>query len=167
MTRRVFFSFHFEPDSWRVAKVRQIGAIEGDALLSDNDWEAVKRGGPAAIEAWISGQLKGTSCVVVLIGSETSSRKWVIHEIEKGWNSGKGVVGIHIHNIWDRNNQTSSKGANPLSKLHFVKSLKLLSTVAKTYDPPGTTSADVYGYISDHIEEWVEEDISIHNTYTE
>ena len=45
MTRRVFYSFHYEPDNWRAAQVRKIGSIEGNSPALDNDWETVKKGG--------------------------------------------------------------------------------------------------------------------------
>jgi len=42
MARRVFFSFHYTPDNWRASQVRQIGVIEGDAPVSDNDVSAAE-----------------------------------------------------------------------------------------------------------------------------
>ena len=30
MARRVFYSFHYQPDNWRAAMVRNIGSIEGN-----------------------------------------------------------------------------------------------------------------------------------------
>ena len=53
MARRVFFSFHFDRDFWRTQQVRNIGAIEGQALCTPNVWEEVKRKGDASIERWI------------------------------------------------------------------------------------------------------------------
>lgn len=50
MKRRVFYSFHYDPDNWRAAQVRNIGSIEGNSPASDNDWETVTRGGDAAIK---------------------------------------------------------------------------------------------------------------------
>ena len=50
MARRVFYSFHYQPDNWRAATVRNIGSIEGNRPATDNDWEAVKKGGDATIE---------------------------------------------------------------------------------------------------------------------
>ena len=38
---------------------------------------------------------------------------------------------------------------------------KRLSTIAKAYDPPRTTSKGVYSYIEDNIEDWIEEAIQI------
>jgi hypothetical protein len=50
------YSFHFKPDSWRAAQVRNAGVTEGNQPVSDNDWEAIKKGGDAAIKAWIDAQ---------------------------------------------------------------------------------------------------------------
>ena len=163
MARSCFFSFHYEPDNWRAAKIRNIGKIVGNAPAKDNDWETVTKGGEAAIERWIAKQMEGRSCTVVLIGSKTAGRKWITHEISKSWNKGMGVVGIHIHKIDDRNNKQSTKGGNPLDHVTFTKTKKKLSTIAKVYDPPGANSAQVYGNIAANISDWVEEAIKIRN----
>jgi len=65
MARRAFYSFHFEPRQLEGSQVRNIGAIEGNSPASDNDWEAVKKGGDAAIQRWIDGQLSGRGCTIV------------------------------------------------------------------------------------------------------
>jgi hypothetical protein len=102
MTKRnCFYSFHYIPDNWRAATVRSIGAIEGNSPTSDNNWETVKKGGEAAIKKWIADEMYGKSCIVVLVGSDTANRKWINHEIIKGWDDGKGVVGIYIHGLKD------------------------------------------------------------------
>ena len=163
MARKCFYSFHYKPDNWRVAKVRNIGAIEGNKPASDNDWEAITGGGDKKIKEWIANQMKGRTCTVVLIGSNTSSRKWISYEISESWNNNMGVLGINIHNITDRNDKQSSKGGNPLYHVTFKETGKRLSTIAKTYDPPRTTSKGVYSYIEDHIEDWAEEAIKIRN----
>ena len=69
MARACFYSFHYKPDSWRAATVRSIGAIDGNKPATDNDWESVTKGGDAAIKKWISDQMQGRSCTVVLVGS--------------------------------------------------------------------------------------------------
>ncbi len=62
MTKRnCFYSFHYLPDNWRAATVRNIGAIEGNKPTSDNNWETVKKGGDAAIKKWISDEMSGTT----------------------------------------------------------------------------------------------------------
>lgn len=40
-----------------------------------------------------------------------------------------------------------------------------LSEICKTYDPPYKISTNVYDYIKEHINEWVEEAIRIRNQY--
>ena len=102
MARKVFFSFHYDPDCWRASQIRNIGALEGNSPVSDNKWEEIKKGGDTAIEKWIGAELSGKSCAIVLIGANTAGRKWINHEIEKGWNDGKGVLGIYIHNLKNR-----------------------------------------------------------------
>ena len=66
MARRVFYSFHYDRDNWRVATVRKIGAVEGNSPAKDNDWETVKKGGDAAIKRWIGNQMDRRTCTVVL-----------------------------------------------------------------------------------------------------
>lgn len=167
MARRVFYSFHFDGDYWRTQQVRNIGALEHDQPVSKNDWEKVKQGGDQAIENWIAGQLRGKSCLVCLIGTETSNRPWVIHEIQEAWNAKKGVVGIYIHNLRDSSQQQSAKGANPFTKLHFLDNpSKLLSTVGKAYDPGSTDSQVTYQWIADNLEAAVEEAIAIRDGFT-
>ncbi len=165
IARKIFSSFHYNPDNWRAATVRSIGAIEGNKLASDNDWESVTAGGDAAIEKWIDEQMKGKSCVIVLIGSQTGGRKWIKHEITKGWNSNKGLLGIHIHNLKDRNGEQSTKGKNPFAGFSVGAEKKSLSSIVKTYNPPHTTSKDVYNYIRDNIVEWIEEAIETRKSY--
>lgn len=99
MARKVFYSFHYNNDSWRTSQVRNIGVIEGNRPAPDNDWETVKKGGDPAIKRWIDDQMYGRSCTVVLVGSETAGRKWIEYEIRKSWEEGMGVVGIRIHNL--------------------------------------------------------------------
>lgn len=163
MARKVFTSFHYEPDSWRASKVRNIGAVEENKLASDNEWESVTSGGEAAIKRWIDEQMQGRSCVVVLIGSKTSERKWVKYEINKGWNDGRGVLGIYIHNITDRDDCQSQKGSNPF-KSHVVGS-ESMASIVKAYDPPRTASSGVYNYIRDNVVDWIEEAIDIRKKY--
>lgn len=50
------------------------------------------------------------SCIIVLIGSETSSREWCRYEIEHAWKEGKGIVGIYVHHLKDFNGEQSIKG---------------------------------------------------------
>ena len=108
--RKVFFSFHYNYDNWRAAQVRNMGKVDNDSTFSDNDWEEVKEKTDTKIKEWIDGQLAKRSCLVVLIGSNTSGRKWITYEIEKAYSLGKGIVGIYIHNLKDSAGNQSTKG---------------------------------------------------------
>lgn len=163
MARKVFSSFHYKADNWRAAKVRNIGAIEGNQLASDNDWESITSGGDSAIKRWIDNQMKGRSCVVVLIGSATAGRKWIDYEIKKGWADEKGIVGVHIHNLTDRFDNQSAKGQNPFAHLYLDN--QKLSSIVRAYDPPYSSSKYVYNHIRDNIESWIEEAINIRSQY--
>ena len=163
VTRRTFFSFYYKPDNWRANQVRKMGVVEGNPAVSDNDWEAVTRGGDAAIKRWIDDQMYGKSCVIVLIGSQTSGRNWINYEIGKAWDDGKGLLGIHIHNLKDADGDQSQEGANPFYRLSVNG--KRLSNIVKAYDPPYKRSTNVYAHIEENIASWVEEAIQIRNSY--
>ena len=161
MKRRVFYSFHYKPDSVRAGQVRNIGTIEGNRPATDNGWEEVKKGGENAIKKWISDQMHGRSCTVVLVGENTANRKWINHEIVKSWDDGMGVVGIRIHGLQDFAKKTSKIGPNPFDFIKHGKSGKKLSTIVKCYNPTGSTSQDRYDWIAKHLANAVEEAIKI------
>ncbi len=165
MARYVFYSFHYKPDCWRASQVRNIGAIDGNTPVSDNDWEAITKRGDAAIQDWIDEQMKGRSCSIVLIGENTAGRKWITYEIEKAWNAGKGVLGIYVHNLKNADGYQASKGNNPFDSLTMKRDDSKLSSIVKAYDSPYSISTDVYAYIKRNIENWVEEAITIRNNY--
>ena len=154
--RQVFYSFHYENDVFRVQQIRNIGALEDNKPVSPNEWESVKRRGEASIKEWIDSNLRYKSCVIVLVGEETANRKWVQYEIKKAWELGKGLVGIHIHNLKDPITGKSSKGKNPFDQFAFDDGTKL-SSVVKCYNP---NPNDAYNEIKDNLEDWIEEAIA-------
>ena len=163
MARKCFFSFHHKPDVNRASQVRQIGTIEGNRPVTDNEWETITRGGDAAIKKWIAGQMYGKSCTVVLLGSNTANRKWINYEIVKSWDEGMGVVGIRIHGLKNLDGKISTKGNNPFDYLTHGPTKKKLSTIVKCYNPGGADSKERYAWISKHLANAVEEAIKIRN----
>ena len=159
--RNCFYSFHYIPDNWRAATVRSIGTIEGNNPTSDNNWETITKGGDTAIKKWITDEMRGKSCIVVLVGSNTAGRKWINHEIIKGWDDGKGVVGIYIHGLKNKDGKVSTKGSNPFSSIGYGNTGKKLSSIVKCYDPAGSTSKERYDWITKHLANAVEEAINI------
>jgi MTH538 TIR-like domain (DUF1863) len=163
----VFFSFHFDEDFWRTQQVRNINALEGNPLATPNGWEEVKRKGDAAIEKWIANEMAGRSCAIVLVGAQTANRKWVIYEISKAWNDGKGVLGIRINKLLNNNGEASSAGLNPFDYVTFNKTQKRLSTAVQLKTPAGSDSKATYATIAASIEAWIEEAITIRKNHKE
>lgn len=120
MTRRVFFSFHYD-DVWRVNQIRNswvVPGVEAAGFLDKAEFEKVERQGKRAIESWIDRQLNGTTVTVVLIGQETANRPYVQYEILQSYERGNGLLGINIHNIKDTKGQTQwYSGPNPFGSV--------------------------------------------------
>jgi hypothetical protein len=168
MARKVFYSFHYLPDGWRVAQIRNAGVLEGNQPVSDNRWESITKGGDAAIKKWIQDEMSGKSCAVVLIGANTAGRKWINYELEYAWAAKKGVVGIFIHQLKDRDGNQATKGANPLRSVYVTQTSPLgvvtrpaLSQLANAYEVKSTDSQAVYKAITSNLGSWVDEAIAI------
>jgi len=142
-----------------------MGALEGQPLCSANAWEDVKRQGAAAVEHWIERNMEGKTCVIVLVGAQTASRPWVVHEISKGWNDGRGVLGIRIDRLLGTDGQPSTAGANPMAKVSFTGTSRTLAGVAPLKTPPGADSKAVYASINANIGAWIEEAIAIRRNF--
>lgn len=162
--RQVFFSFHYSADNWRASQVRNMGKVDESSTFSDNDWEEVRLKTDKAIKEWINSQMEKRSCLIVLIGSNTSGRKWIKYEIEKAYDLSKGIVGIYINKLKDKDGNQSSKGANPFYNI-YTSDGKRLSQFVTAYDPPSTTSQGAYADIKDNIESLIEDAIAKKGTY--
>lgn len=161
--RNVFYSFHYKPDSHRAALVRNIGALTGNKPASDNDWEKITKGGDAAIKKWVDDQMAGRSCAVVLVGAQTAARKWINYEIEKAWNDGRGVLGVHVHNLKDLHGNQAAIGKDPFDYLTVGN--KTMSSIVECHNPPFATSTNVYNHIAANIETWIEDAIKIRKNH--
>ena len=151
MAKKCFLSFYYKPDNWRVSQIKQIGSIEEQPILNSNKWEEIKKKGDEAIERWIADNMKGKECLVVLVGEKTAGRRWVKHEIKKAWKDGLGVLAIHIHNLKDTDGEQATKGSSPFTGL----TVDGVAVSGKVYNPPYTTSKNVYDHISSNIEAWI------------
>lgn len=155
MVRRVFFSFHYERDIWRANVVRNSWVTKPDresaGFWDASLWEEVKKKGDIATKRMINQGLNGTSVTVVLIGKETSKRKWVGYEIDQSCRRGKGLLGVYIHKIKDKDGNIDAKGANPFDSWYLERNGKkvYLSEIYPTYD---WTNNDGYKNLGDWIE---------------
>ncbi len=116
MARRVFFSFHYQRDVWRVNQIRNIPNITSCAAAGFQDaslWEEAKKKSDEAVKKLINDGLENTSVTVVCIGAKTAGRKYINYEIEQSMNRGNGIVGIQIHHLKDNHGNTDSFGETP------------------------------------------------------
>jgi hypothetical protein len=140
MARKVFFSFHYERDAQRAAVVRNHAVTkDGDEAAGYVDkaaWESIEKQGDAAIKKWIGEQLQGTSVTVVLVGPETSNRRWVQHELQESYARGNGLVAVTLHNIKDFAGNTDTAGNTTFGYLGKDKNGNevYFFQVGKTYD---------------------------------
>ncbi|MCR5561350.1 MAG: TIR domain-containing protein [Bacteroidales bacterium] len=162
--RQVFFSFEYDKDNWRASQVRNMGKVSNDSTFSDNDWEAVKKDSDLAIKRWINAEMAKRSCIVVLIGATTSTRKWVKYEIEKAYELRKGIVGIYVHGLKDSQGNQTTKGANPFYNIYTDDGHRL-SNYVTAYDTNYVTSKYVYEDIEAHISDLIEEAIANAGNY--
>lgn len=146
----VFYSFHYGNDVFRVQQIRNMGVVEGNEPVSANDWEQVTRRGDAAVEKWVEDSLKYKRCVIVLIGSETATRRWVKHEIKRAWELKKGLFGIYIHNLKDPRTGACMKGQNPF--VSWDVNGQSMANLIPCHDP---VAWDAYGDISRNMAGWV------------
>nr|WP_239125003.1 TIR domain-containing protein [Leptolyngbya sp. CCY15150] len=147
INRRVFFSFHYQRDIWRVNVVRNHAKVKSgyqEAGYWDCSlWESTKRTGEISLKRLIDSGLQNTSVTVVLIGTETSERQWVNYEIEESYNRGNGMLGIYIHNIKNITGRTDLRGKNPFdsfiveqpSRFAYMSKPQIrMSQIYPTYD---------------------------------
>ena len=127
MARRAFFSFHYKPDvsrawvvrnSW-VTKVAQ-GERQDAGFFDSSVFEAKKRESDDALKRFLREGLNNTSVTCVLVGAETSLRRWVRYEIFRSFMCGNGLLAVRIHTIGDLKGLTTAKGANPFENLAFT-----------------------------------------------
>lgn len=152
--RQVFFSFHYNNDSWRAAQVKNMGKVSDSSTFSANEWEEVKEKSDSKIKDWIDGQMVKRSCLVVLIGKNTANRKWINYEINKAIELDKGIVGIYINELKNSLGEQDDKGNNPFDYLTLEG--EKLSKYVKCFDSVYSSSKNVYSDIKDNIEDLIE-----------
>lgn len=137
MTRRVFFSFHYQRDVTRAMVVRNSWVTqerEAAGFFDGSLEEKAKREGDEAVRRLINAGLNNTSVTVILIGAETSTRRWVTYEIQQSYDRGNGMLGVYVHNIAGFNRLPDYQGPNPFANLVLKDSRKSLSALYPTYD---------------------------------
>lgn len=116
MARKVFYSFCYSDDINRTMVVRNRWVTKGtqsiSGVIDKAEFEKIKRTGDKAVCNWIDRQLEGTSVTVVLLGTNTLSRKFVQYEIRESYRRGNAIVGVHINSIKDMSTGRESLRCN-------------------------------------------------------
>ena len=119
MARRVFFSFHYEPDIHRAHVVRNSWVTKEDretaGFFDASVFESKKRTSDDALMRFLSEGLNGSSVTCVLAGNQTAWRRWVRYESLRSFVDGRGLLGIAIHGIANLQRRTAAAGVNPLA----------------------------------------------------
>jgi|ERR1051325_5308921 hypothetical protein len=141
MARRVFFTFHYQNDIFRVNTIRNHWLTkpnrESAGYWDHSLWEETKLKGKKALENLIDSGLNKASVTAILIGAETAGREWVNYEIKRSHDLGKGIIGVYIHQIRSANtSRIDPRGRNPLDDFYIESgySRTYLSSLYPTYD---------------------------------
>lgn len=154
MAKSVFFSFDYDRDNWRVQQVLNMGAVEGGAAFTPQDWESVRFKTDAAIEKWIHEQMAWTRAVIVLVGRQTAESRWVRHEIAKAWDDKRPLVGVRIHGLKNSDQKVDVAGDNPFKKV-TLQGGGTVGDYVTLHDPVGSVSTEVHASIKRNLESWV------------
>ena len=113
--RKVFPSYDWDEDVWRVNQIMnlpKIIGIENMGFMKNVPNEEVKKS-DAAIQRWIDDNLVGCSCLVVFVGEKTYQSRWVKYEIEQAGKQGMGRLLISLEGVKNRDGIPSHGGPDP------------------------------------------------------
>ena len=119
--RRVFFSFHYQNDIWRVNQVRNSWRYQhetkrvAEGFFDGSIWERSQRTGPDSLKSLIRDGIKNTSVTCLLVGTETYLRRWVRYEIARSIIKSNGLLSVKIHKLANQNGYAAYEGPDPLN----------------------------------------------------
>ena len=137
--RKVFFSFQYSHDIWRVNQIRNIPNILKRQRAHFEDaslWEKLKIKNPTRIKRTIDKALERTTVTVVCIGQQTYKSYYVNYEIEQSIKRGNGIIGLHIEHLKNQHEEHSPFNDSPIPEKiqKFAKYNALIVTKYETVD---------------------------------
>lgn len=122
MARSVYFAFDYEDvKSFRANVVRNSYVCNRLKFKDSSIWEEAKEKGVGKIKELIDNSLVGTSVTCVLIGTGTYNRRYVRYEIVKSFTQNKGLLGVGINWIKDKEGMIKLwPGNNPFEYLKLT-----------------------------------------------
>lgn len=125
MARRTFFSFHYDADCFRAWNVRNSWVVanqkEARGFFDSSVFEASKKESDDALKRFLREGMENTSVTCVLAGAETWKRRWVRYEIARALLKGNGLLTVDLDGVKNKDQQTSKKGADPLSAMGLYR----------------------------------------------
>lgn len=103
--RRVFFSFHYQEDIFRVNQIRNSWRFgrendrESAGFFDASLWESSQRKSEDSLKALIRNGLNNTSVTCVLAGAHTYARRWVRYEIAQSVVRGNGLFTVKLDGL--------------------------------------------------------------------
>ena len=158
MSRHVFFSLHYDADRARAELIRKLPGLTPNLEAKPSEWATIKRTGEFAFKRWLEQQLRGRSCSVVLIGTDTAQRPAIQYEIKRSWELRLGLVGVHVHALRDAQGAQGVKGRSPFDAPACT--LGAQAALIRVYDQPETDSKLAYRFIADNLAQWVEQAVA-------
>jgi hypothetical protein len=127
MARRTFFSFHYKPDVTRAWVVRNSwvtkvakGERDDAGFFDSSVFEAAQRESDDVLKRFLRDGLDNTTVTCVLVGTETSLRRWVRYEIFRSFMRCNGLLAVRLHTIAGLNAPAAAAGPNPFDALAFT-----------------------------------------------
>ena len=105
-------------NSW-VTKVAQ-GERKGAGFFDSSVFEAKEREGVEILKRFLRDGLQHSTVTCVLVGAETTLRRWVRYEIFRSFVRGNGLLAVRIHRIAGFNKLQCAEGSNPFDNLAFT-----------------------------------------------
>lgn len=137
MPRKVFLSYDYERDRYRIGKVRDCLLKDPDVeirgIWDENSWDLARMRGEEAVHQRIRKELEETSVTIVLIGYDTSGKGYINYTISESCNHGNALLGIFIDKLEDIFGCVDLKGPSPLHEFRISDS-ETLADIFPTYD---------------------------------
>ncbi|MER9076268.1 TIR domain-containing protein [Mesorhizobium sp. M0904] len=124
--RGIFFSFHYA-DIHRVNNVRnamqfQKEIKEASCFVDKSVWEKARLINPESLKGMIQREMRYSSVVCVLFGSETWGRRWVRYEIARSVIEQKGLMAASINSLTHIEDRVPhARGPDPLEYMGVGK----------------------------------------------
>jgi hypothetical protein len=118
MHKKVFFCFDYQDvidirvnivnNQWLTDPTR-----ESKGFIPQEQWIRAEKLGDFAIKELLDSEIEQSTVTLVLIGTESYSKKWVRYSIFKSLSLGHRVLGIHINRIEGKDLTVKEPGMNP------------------------------------------------------